>query len=105
MLVNDSLILVDFAERRCRQGASAREAMRAAAGQRFRPVVLTTVTTFAGLAPMILETSRQAHFLIPMAISLGFGLLFANAAVLTTLPALYALLGRARRLPPVEEGI
>ena len=102
VLVNDSLILVDFAERRRREGAGTWASMRAAATQRFRPIVLTTVTTFAGLAPMILETSRQARFLIPMAISLGFGLLFATAVVLVILPAMYVLLGRAGLLPELD---
>jgi multidrug efflux pump subunit AcrB len=102
VLVNDSLILVDFAERQRRRGSSAGEAARAAALQRFRPIVLTTVTTFAGLAPMIFETSRQARFLIPMAISLGFGLVFATAMVLLMLPAMYLLLDRMGRLPPVS---
>lgn len=57
--------------------------------QRFRPILLTTLTTFGGLAPMILETSRQAKFLIPMAISLGFGILFATFIALLLIPCLY----------------
>jgi len=59
--------------------------------QRFRPIVLTTLTTFGGLAPMIFETSRQARFLIPMAISLGFGILFAAFITLLLVPALYLI--------------
>jgi multidrug efflux pump subunit AcrB len=56
---------------------------------RFRPIMLTTLTTFCGLAPMIFETSRQARFLIPMAISLGFGILFATVIALLLVPVLY----------------
>ncbi len=102
VLVNDSLILVDFAERRRRAGEGAWRAMREAAVRRFRPVFLTTLTTCAGLAPMILETSRQARFLIPMAISLVFGLLFATLAILLLLPAVYVLFGERRLLPEME---
>jgi multidrug efflux pump subunit AcrB len=77
-------VLIDFANRRRRDGKSSHEAIYDAGIQRFRPIVLTTLTTFGGLAPMIFETSRQARFLIPMAISLGFGILFA--AFITLLP-------------------
>jgi multidrug efflux pump subunit AcrB len=61
----------------------------AAGVMRFRPIMLTTLTTFCGLAPMIFETSRQARFLIPMAISLGFGILFATVIALLLVPVLY----------------
>jgi Cu/Ag efflux pump CusA len=57
--------------------------------RRFRPILLTTLTTFGGLAPMIFETSRQARFMVPMAISLGYGLVFATAITLLLVPALY----------------
>ncbi|MCP4673631.1 MAG: efflux RND transporter permease subunit, partial [Desulfobacula sp.] len=76
VVINDSLVLIDFANRRCREGISALEAVQIAGIQRFRPILLTTLTTCGGLAPIITETSRQARFLIPMAISLGFGILF-----------------------------
>lgn len=90
VVVNDSLVLVDFANRRRREDRlSQHEAIHAAGIQRFRPVVLTTATTFGGLAPMIFETSRQARFLIPMALSLGFGILFATFITLILVPALY----------------
>jgi len=90
VVVNDSLILIDFANRRCRDGGlSYREAIHSAGIQRFRPILLTTVTTFGGLAPMIFETSRQARFLIPMALSLGFGILFATVITLVIVPSLY----------------
>ncbi len=65
------------------------EAIHSAAIQRFRPIMLTTLTTFGGLAPMIFETSRQARFLIPMALSLGFGILFATAITLVIVPSMY----------------
>jgi len=90
VVVNDSLVLVDFANRRRREnGMSHRQAICAAGIQRFRPVFLTTLTTFGGLAPIIFETSRQARFLIPMALSLGFGILFATLITLIIVPSLY----------------
>lgn len=92
VVVNDSLILVDFANRRRLKGVSASEAVIEAGVQRFRPIILTTLTTFIGLAPMILETSRQARFLIPMALSLGFGVLFATLLSLILIPALYMII-------------
>ncbi|MCK4535745.1 MAG: efflux RND transporter permease subunit, partial [Desulfuromonadales bacterium] len=92
VVVNDSLILIDFANRRIRDGDSPLEAIRAAGLRRFRPILLTTLTTFGGLMPMILETSRQARFLIPMAISLGYGILFATLITLVLVPSLYLLI-------------
>jgi multidrug efflux pump subunit AcrB len=92
VVVNDSLVFIDFANRRCRQGTKPADAIRDAGIQRFRPILLTTLTTFGGLAPMILETSRQARFLIPMAISLGFGILFATFITLVMIPCLYLLM-------------
>jgi multidrug efflux pump subunit AcrB len=89
VVVNDALVLIDFANRRHREGATAHDAVLAAGIQRFRPILLTTLTTFCGLAPMIFETSRQARFLIPMAISLGFGILFATLIALILIPVLY----------------
>jgi multidrug efflux pump subunit AcrB len=90
VVVNDSLVLIDFANRRRREyGESPHDAVLAAGIMRFRPIMLTTLTTFCGLAPMIFETSRQARFLIPMAISLGFGILFATVIALLLVPVLY----------------
>jgi multidrug efflux pump subunit AcrB len=88
-VVNDSLVLVDFANRRRLTRMRARQAVHEAAIHRFRPIMLTTLTTFGGLAPMIFESSRQARFLIPMAISLGFGILFATVITLVLVPAFY----------------
>jgi multidrug efflux pump subunit AcrB len=90
VVVNDSLVMIDFANRRERErGFKPKDAIHDAAIQRFRPVMLTTLTTFGGLAPMIFETSRQARFLIPMALSLGFGILFATFITLVIVPCLY----------------
>jgi multidrug efflux pump subunit AcrB len=89
VVVNDSLVLVDFANRCRLNRMRANEAVHEAAIHRFRPIMLTTLTTFGGLAPMIFETSRQARFLIPMAVSLGFGILFATVITLVLVPAFY----------------
>ncbi len=92
VVVNDSLVLIDLANRkRLHDGHTAYAAIINAAVARFRPILLTTLTTFFGLLPMIFETSRQARFLIPMAISLGFGILFATAITLVLVPAFYLI--------------
>ncbi len=99
VVVNDSLILVTFANRaRENEGLDAHDAIYEAAIQRFRPVVLTSLTTFGGLAPLIFETSRQARMMIPMAISLGFGILFALVITLVIVPALYMTVVDAGKL-------
>lgn len=92
VVVNDSLILIDYANRRRLEGATPVMAVISAGVRRFRPIILTTLTTFGGLAPMIFETSRQARFLIPMALSLGFGILFATGITLLLVPCLYLLI-------------
>ena len=93
VVINDSLILVTEANRRREQdGLGVHDALIEACGRRFRPIILTTLTTFGGLAPMILETSNQARFMIPMAISLGFGILFATFITLLLLPSMYSVL-------------
>ncbi|HBM23716.1 MAG TPA: AcrB/AcrD/AcrF family protein, partial [Alcanivorax sp.] len=78
VVVNDSLIMVDYANRQ-RHRLGAAQAVYEAGLRRFRPILLTTMTTFAGLMPIIFETSLQAAYLIPMAVSLGFGIVFATA--------------------------
>ena len=98
VVVNDSLVLIDFANRRRHQGIMVREAIHDAAIHRFRPVLLTTVTTFGGLAPMIFETSRQARFLIPMAISLGYGIVFATLITLIIVPSVYLIIDDLRKV-------
>lgn len=90
VVVNDSLIMIDYANRN-RGDLSAYDAIREAGIRRFRPIILTTLTTFGGLTPIILETSRQAYQLIPMAISLGFGILFATSIILVIVPSLYMI--------------
>ena len=92
VVVNDALVLISFANERREHHASVHDAVVSAGVQRFRPIMLTTLTTFGGLAPMIFETSRQARFLIPMAISLGYGLLFATLITLILVPALYMII-------------
>jgi multidrug efflux pump subunit AcrB len=89
IVVNDSLVLVHAANEYRREGCSALEAVRLAGARRLRPILLTSLTTFFGLAPMILETSVQARFLIPMAISLGFGVMFSTFVILLLVPAAY----------------
>lgn len=90
VMVNDSLLLVVTAnDLREQEGLGAKQAVVRAGMRRFRPILLTSMTTFLGLAPMIFETSVQARFLIPMALSLGFGLLFATLIIVFLVPAFY----------------
>jgi multidrug efflux pump subunit AcrB len=98
VVVNDSLVLVDLANRRKQAGMSRRDAVHQAGIQRFRPIILTTLTTFGGLSPMIFETSRQARFLIPMALSLGYGILFATMITLVLVPSLYLIVDDVHKL-------
>ena len=92
VVVNDSLVLVDFTNKQIKQGMPLVKAIRYAGGARFRPILLTSLTTFAGLTPLILEKSTQAQFLIPMAVSLGFGILFATFLTLFLIPCMYLIL-------------
>ena len=92
VVVNDSLIMVDLINRERAEHLPMLQVLRDSGIRRFRPIMLTTITTFFGLTPMILERSMQARFLIPMAISLGFGVLFATAITLLLIPALYRVL-------------
>ncbi len=92
VVVNDSLIMVDLINRERAAGITMERAIRDSGMRRFRPIMLTTATTFLGLSPMILETSLQAKFLIPMAVSLGFGIVFATAITLILVPAFYRIL-------------
>ncbi|MCK4621188.1 MAG: efflux RND transporter permease subunit [Desulfuromonadales bacterium] len=103
VVINDSLLLIDTANRNRRAGIPLYEAIVSAATRRFRPIVLTSLTTFFGLVPMILETSVQAQFLVPMAISLGFGILFGTGIILLLIPALYLILEDVRRLFGLKE--
>ena len=92
VVVNDSLVLIDATNEYRSQGMIPFEAVIQGAKRRLRPILLTSFTTFLGLAPMILEKSTQAKFLIPMAISLGFGVLSATFIILLVVPALYMIL-------------
>ncbi len=89
VVVNDSIVLVDFINARVRGGTPLFEALMSAGKRRFRPILLTSMTTIAGLFPMLLETSLQAQVLIPMAISLIFGLLFGTLLILVLVPVFY----------------
>ncbi len=92
VMVNDSLVLVVTTNRiHDEQGIPLSEAVIQGAMNRFRPIVLTSLTTFFGLAPMMFETAMQARFLIPMAISLGFGILFGTAVILVIVPCVYLM--------------
>ena len=92
VVVNDSLVLIVATNRiREEQRVSLSEAVIQGAMNRFRPIVLTSLTTFFGLAPMIFETALQARFLIPMAISLGFGILFGTVIILILVPCVYLM--------------
>lgn len=91
VVINDSLVLVHTANRMQSEGMAIADAMQNAGIRRFRPIILTSFTTFLGLTPMIFETSLQARFLIPMALSLGFGVLFATLITLLLVPAFYMI--------------
>jgi multidrug efflux pump subunit AcrB len=92
VVVNDSLVLIAATNRlREEQRVSLHDAVIQGAMNRFRPIVLTSLTTFFGLAPMMFETALQARFLIPMAISLGFGILFGTVIILVIVPCVYLI--------------
>ena len=92
VVVNDSLVMVDFINRYRLEGNSIENAVLEAGPRRFRPIFLTSMTTFVGLIPLILEKSTQAKFMIPMAVSLSFGVLFATAITLLLVPVSYLTL-------------
>jgi multidrug efflux pump subunit AcrB len=91
VVLNDSLIMIDYANKK-REDQSVFDAIHEAGLRRFRPIILTTLTTFGGLAPIIFETSSQATQVIPMAISLGFGIVFATSIILVIVPCLYLIM-------------
>jgi multidrug efflux pump subunit AcrB len=107
VVVNDSLVMIDFINEGRRAGMDPIEAIISGAKKRFRPIFLTSLTTFLGVSPLVFEKSLQAQFLIPMAASLGFGILFATAILMLLVPALAALeyrfeqrAGIAEEVPP-----
>jgi multidrug efflux pump subunit AcrB len=103
VVVNDSLVLIDATNRKRAEGCSAEDSIVYGGARRLRPILLTSLTTFFGLLPMIFETSVQARFLIPMAISLGFGVLFATIIALLVVPSLYMILEDGRRIIGVSD--
>jgi multidrug efflux pump subunit AcrB len=103
IVVNDSIVLIDFINSRVRAGMPIHEALHEAGSRRFRPVFLTTVTTIGGLMPILLETSLQAQILIPMATSIAFGEFFATGLVLFLVPVSYSLYFDVASRMPTEE--
>jgi multidrug efflux pump subunit AcrB len=104
--INDSLLILDFAAEAEADGVDPQDAVEQATLSRFRPIVLTTVTTFLGVTPLILEPSVQAQFLIPTAVALGFGVVFVSLLQMILVPALASLYatGRRRLSAPPEPG-
>ncbi|QGJ72183.1 Efflux RND transporter permease subunit [Planctomycetales bacterium 10988] len=105
VVINDSIVLIDFINHRLKDGLPLKEALIDAGSRRFRPVLLTSVTTIAGMVPILLETSRQAQILIPMATSLAFGLMLTTLLVLILVPSIFYLYYNTRRFlfPHFEE--
>jgi multidrug efflux pump subunit AcrB len=91
VVINDNLVLVDFVNRRREEGVGAVQALIDGGVSRFRPILLTSVTTFVGILPLIAERSVQAQFLKPMVISLGWAVAFALFVSLLLVPSLYAV--------------
>ncbi|MCY3944409.1 MAG: efflux RND transporter permease subunit, partial [Gemmatimonadetes bacterium] len=88
VIVNDSLMMIDYVNERQAQGMPPREAVVQGAKDRFRPILLTSITTFLGVAPLVFEGSVQAQFLKPLAAALGFGILFGTAVLMMLVPSL-----------------
>jgi len=103
VVVNDSLVLVDFINKKCAEGGKVMDAVLTAGAARFRPVMLTSLTTFIGLMPLLFEQSTQAQFLIPMAVSLGFGILFSTFITLILVPVNYLIVERLKVLFSTSE--
>lgn len=99
VVVNDSLVMVDFVNKARQRGESLKDAVIHAGTKRFRAIMLTSITTFIGLVPIIFfETSAQAQIVIPMAVSLSFGVLFATIVTLVFIPSLYLIIEDIRML-------
>jgi multidrug efflux pump subunit AcrB len=92
VIINDSIVLVDFINQARRAGMGVLEAVLQSGPRRFRPIMLTSVTTFVGLMPLIYEKSTTSQFLIPMAVSLGYGILFGTVITLFLVPIGYMIL-------------
>jgi multidrug efflux pump subunit AcrB len=97
IVVNDAIVLIEGVNGRLEEGIPLFQALEEGGKRRFRPIFLTTLTTFAGLMPLILEKSMQAQFLIPMAIAIAFGVLFATVLTLGLIPCLLAAMNDLRR--------
>jgi multidrug efflux pump subunit AcrB len=98
IVVNDSLVMIDLINRQRLKGLNTREAVLKSGVGRFRAITLTTLTTFLGLTPLLLEKSIQAKFLIPMAISVAFGIIFATFITLIIVPSLYLIIEDIRNI-------
>ena len=98
VVINDSIVLIDFINARVREGVPLYEALIESGERRFRPIMLTSMTTIAGLIPLMMETSFQARFLIPMATSLTFGLFVGTSLILLFVPTFYLLYDKLIRL-------
>ncbi|MCR9245209.1 MAG: efflux RND transporter permease subunit [bacterium] len=92
VVVNDNIVLVDWINNRRKEHGNVLEAVRSAGARRFRPILLTSLTTFGGLSPLLLERSVQARFLVPMGVSLAFGVIFATLISLLLVPSMYLVL-------------
>jgi multidrug efflux pump subunit AcrB len=103
IVVNDSILLVEFIKKRRTEGRSVGESARMASRERFRAVLLTSVTTIAGLLPLLTERSLQAQFLIPLVASLVFGLMASTVLVLIVIPSMYTILGDLGRVSEIEK--
>jgi len=102
VVINDSIVFVDFVNARVREGVPLIQALIESGERRFRPIMLTSMTTIAGLTPLMMETSFQARFLIPMATSLTFGLLVGTSLILLLVPTFYLLYDRLTGLMGVR---
>jgi multidrug efflux pump subunit AcrB len=102
VIINDSIVLIDYFNEREKDGGDRLDNIVEAVRRRFRPIFITTMTTFVGLVPMISETSIQAQFLIPMAVSLAFGILFGSILILLLVPACLALGAGKRSFHPAH---
>ena len=89
VVINNSLVMVDVFNEHIKNGIAVREAVILGTKQRFRPILLTSLTTFLGVYPLIMETSLQAQFLIPLAVSIGYGVLFGTVIIVLTVPAIF----------------
>lgn len=99
VVVNDSLVMTDFVNQARARGATIKQAVLEAGCSRFRAILLTSITTFAGVLPIMFETSLQARFMIPMAVALGFSVLFATLLTLVLVPCLYLMLEDIKAIP------